>query len=77
MTRQLSRSRDGRLAAPVRRVHLGLGNFFRAHQAWYTEHAMDAEQWGIAAFTGRSASLAHALAAQDGPLHARHPFGHR
>ncbi len=26
-------------AAPVRIVHLGLGNFFRAHQAWYTDRA--------------------------------------
>ncbi|MGI5131651.1 mannitol dehydrogenase family protein [Pseudonocardia sp. CA-107938] len=37
---------------PVRIAHLGAGNFFRAHQAWYTEHAGDG--WGIAAFTGRS-----------------------
>ena len=64
--RPLSRGRDGRTAAPVRHIHLGLGNFFRAHQAWYTEHAPDAGDWGIAAFTGRSAALADALAAQDG-----------
>jgi fructuronate reductase len=64
--RPLSRARDGRPAAPVRHVHLGLGNFFRAHQAWYTEHAPDAADWGIAAFTGRSTALASALAAQDG-----------
>lgn len=31
-------------AAPVRHVHLGLGNFFRAHQAWYTAHAPDAAE---------------------------------
>ena len=43
---------QGRAAAPVRLVHLGLGNFFRAHQCWYTEHAPDAADWGIAAFTG-------------------------
>lgn len=55
----------GRAAAPVRHVHLGLGNFFRAHQAWYTEHAPDGSDWGIAAFSGRSASLATALGAQD------------
>jgi fructuronate reductase len=47
-------------------VHLGLGNFFRAHQAWYTEHAPDAEQWGIAAFAGRSSELAQTLGTQDG-----------
>jgi fructuronate reductase len=52
-------------AAPVRIVHLGLGNFFRAHQAWYTSAAPDAEEWGIAAFTGRSRPLADALMAQD------------
>ncbi len=50
----------------MRAVHLGLGNFFRAHQAWYTEHAPDAAEWGIAAFTGRSPGLAERLAAQDG-----------
>lgn len=51
---------------PVRHVHLGLGNFFRAHQAWYTAHALDGTEWGIAAFTGRSPDLARVLAAQDG-----------
>ncbi|OHV45722.1 mannitol dehydrogenase family protein [Pseudofrankia sp. BMG5.36] len=53
-------------AAPVRLVHLGLGGFFRAHQAWYTDQASDADDWGIAAFTGRRPDLAEALAAQDG-----------
>ncbi len=53
-------------APPVRMVHLGLGNFFRAHQAWYTAAAPDAADWGIAAFTGRSAALADALNGQDG-----------
>jgi fructuronate reductase len=51
---------------PVRIVHLGLGAFFRAHQAWYTGAAPDADQWGIAAFTGRSGALADQLSAQDG-----------
>jgi fructuronate reductase len=55
-----------RTAAPVRILHLGLGNFFRAHQAWYTHHAPDAAEWGIAAFTGRRPGLARTLAAQDG-----------
>ena len=54
-----------RPAAPIRQVHLGLGAFFRAHQAWYTERAPDREQWGIAAYTGRSPRLAEALTAQD------------
>lgn len=56
----------GRPAAPVRIVHVGLGNFFRAHQAWYTDRAPDAAEWGIAAFTGRSAAMARALGPQDG-----------
>jgi fructuronate reductase len=51
---------------PVRAVHLGLGSFFRAHQAWYTDRADDGADWGIAAFTGRSPDLADALTAQDG-----------
>ena len=67
-SRQLSRTRRGRAALRrrVRLVHLGLGNFFRAHQAWYTDRAPDAADWGIAAFTGRSRGLADSLSAQDG-----------
>ena len=47
-------------------MHLGLGNFFRAHQAGCTEHASDAEGWGYAAFTGRSAGVVRVLQEQDG-----------
>lgn len=53
---------------PVRIAHLGLGNFHRSHQAWYTHNAnanASGEGWGIAAFTGRSPHAAEALAAQD------------
>ncbi|HET6550936.1 MAG TPA: mannitol dehydrogenase family protein [Solirubrobacter sp.] len=58
-------SRDGRAAPPVRVVHVGLGNFFRAHQAWYTARAPG--EWGIAAFTGRSSGgVLDELGAQDG-----------
>jgi fructuronate reductase len=54
------------VSAP-RLVHLGLGNFFRAHTCWHTEHAADASEWGFAAFTGRSSSpLVDDLNAQDG-----------
>ncbi|WP_287933937.1 mannitol dehydrogenase family protein [Arthrobacter sp.] len=53
-------------AAPVRIAHLGLGAFHRAHQAWYTQHASDGAEWGIAAFTGRRPDAATALGAQDG-----------
>ncbi|NKY58381.1 mannitol dehydrogenase family protein [Nocardia flavorosea] len=59
-------ARDNRPAPPVRMIHLGLGNFFRAHQAWYTAHAADSGEWGIAAFTGRSPAVAETLSAQDG-----------
>lgn len=52
--------------APVRIVHLGLGAFHRAHQAWYTDVVDAANRWGIRAFTGRSAAAADELAAQDG-----------
>ncbi|MFK4295234.1 fructuronate reductase [Arthrobacter sp. GAS37] len=52
--------------APVRIVHMGLGAFHRSHQAWYTQHAGDAEEWGIASFTGRRPDAAEVLAAQDG-----------
>src|SRR4051794_6333663 len=52
-------------APPVRLLPLGLGNFFRAHPAWYTHHA--SPESGIAAFTGRSWSpLVDALNARDG-----------
>jgi fructuronate reductase len=64
--RRLDRGRDGRPAAPVRIAHLGPGNFFRAHQAWYTEYAPDAADWGIAAFAGRRGAVARELAGQDG-----------
>lgn len=62
----MTRLRRGDPAPPVRAVHLGLGSFFRAHQAWYTDQADDAAEWGIAAFTGRRPDLADALRAQDG-----------
>lgn len=53
----------GALPTPeVRIVHLGLGAFHRAHQAWYTSRLDD---WGIAAFTGRGPEAARALRAQD------------
>jgi fructuronate reductase len=52
--------------APVRIVHLGLGAFHRAHQAWYTNQVDAAHEWGIAAFTGRSPQAAEILSRQDG-----------
>lgn len=69
--RQLSRAAlaaEGIAAAagPIRIAHFGLGAFHRAHQAWYTARAHDADDWGIAAFTGRSPAAAEVLARQDG-----------
>lgn len=62
----------GRPAPPVRIVHLGLGAFHRAHQAWYTHAANTAgdQAWGIAAFHGRPSTRATALRDQDGLFHA-------
>ena len=77
-TPRLSRSLPNTpAAAPVRIVHLGIGNFHRAHQAWYTAHAPDADRWGIAGFTGRRADMAEALRPQDGlyTLITRSPKG--
>ena len=55
--------------APIRIVHLGLGAFARAHQAWYTARVDDDREWGIAAFTGRSPAVAEQLWPQDGLYH--------
>ncbi|MFB8267625.1 mannitol dehydrogenase family protein [Streptomyces sp. NPDC055955] len=48
-------------------VHLGLGNFHRAHQAVYTGAALAHEEgpWGILGVAGRSTEVADALRAQD------------
>jgi fructuronate reductase len=59
----LCRATDGKALAPVRTVHLGLGNFFRAHSAWYTDRC--SSDWGIAAFSGRTNTHVAELAAQD------------
>ena len=43
-------------------LHLGVGNFFRAHQAWYTQHCPG---WHVTGVSFRSASIRDQLAAQD------------
>lgn len=54
-------------ATPTERiVHIGLGAFHRAHQAWFTAQVDTEKQWGIVAFTGRSAKAAEELASQGG-----------
>ncbi|MEW1808154.1 mannitol dehydrogenase family protein [Pseudarthrobacter sp. NPDC080039] len=65
----LNRATTGKPAPPVRIVHLGLGAFHRAHQAWYTHtanQAAAAAPWGIAAFTGRRPRAGELLRAQGG-----------
>lgn len=49
-------------------VHLGLGAFHRAHQAVYTQRALEAEfgPWGIVAVNLRSPEPVEALKEQDG-----------
>jgi fructuronate reductase len=44
-------------------VHLGIGAFHRAHQAYYTEECGD---WGICGVTQRSTSVVEQLDPQDG-----------
>jgi fructuronate reductase len=49
-------------------VHLGAGNFHRAHQAVYTAHALDIEDgpWGVAPVVRRNRAVARALDVQGG-----------
>ncbi|MDQ0212455.1 mannitol dehydrogenase family protein [Arthrobacter bambusae] len=48
-------------------VHLGLGNFHRAHQAVYTDAAITANggDWGIIGVASRSTTIPDAMRAQD------------
>lgn len=48
-------------------VHLGLGNFHRAHQAVYTAAALaqDGGSWGIVGVANRSRTIVDAMLAQD------------
>ena len=52
--------------APERIVHLGIGAFAKAHQIWYTSQVDSENQWGVVAFTGRTATIADQLQEQDG-----------
>jgi fructuronate reductase len=62
----LDRSTWAAATRPARIVHIGIGNFSRAHQTWYTAQADPEAAWGIVAFTGRSPAVAEALNRQDG-----------
>jgi fructuronate reductase len=80
MTRRLSLATLPEVPAAVRRprfdpavlksgmLHLGLGAFHRAHQAVYTDEAIEAEggAWGVCAVSLRRPDSPAALAAQDG-----------
>lgn len=46
-------------------VHIGLGAFHKAHQAWYTQLVDPDQQWGIVAFTVRTPDAALALRKQN------------
>lgn len=61
----ISRSDAIYKVAPVRIVHIGLGAFHKAHQAWYTMKVDSDHQWGIAAFTGRKPDEALKLTQQE------------
>lgn len=76
---RLDRSSWPTVPRPARIVHIGVGNFSRAHQAWYTARADRDSAWGILAFTGRSAVMADTLNRQDGlyTLIERGPVGDR
>ena len=49
-------------------VHFGIGAFHRAHEAWYTDLAMDAGErdWAICGVSLRSPAVAEQLNPQDG-----------
>nr|WP_221774214.1 mannitol dehydrogenase family protein [Novosphingobium flavum] len=57
-----------REAQKVGIVHFGIGAFHRAHQAWYTDRAMEAgdRDWMIAGVSLRSAAVAEQMNPQDG-----------
>ena len=65
---QVQRFSYDRLAQKTGIVHLGIGAFHRAHQAWYTDLAMDAGErdWAIEGVSLRSADVAAQLNPQDG-----------
>jgi fructuronate reductase len=63
---KLNRENHPVAKAPERLVHMGIGAFFRAHQAWYTAKSDAENAWGYVAFTGRSAQVADELRDQDG-----------
>src|SRR6185295_5313153 len=64
----VARPRYDRAAAATGIVHLGIGAFQRAHQAMYTEAALNAGdlRWGTLGASLRSPAVRDALKPQDG-----------
>lgn len=67
LPRQVSRFEYDRDAQAVGIVHFGIGAFHRAHQAWYTDRAMDAGDrgWAITGVSLRSPAVASRMLPQD------------
>ena len=73
-TPRLSRSLpDTPAAPPVRMVHLGVGNFHRAHQAWYTAHSPDADAMGHRCLHRPPERHRRCPPAAARPVHLDHP----
>ncbi|SNY54313.1 fructuronate reductase [Arsukibacterium tuosuense] len=77
LNNQTLASLNGKLPIPAYRlaeqqpkigiVHIGPGAFFRGHQAWYTEQALQfGGDWAISAVSMRSPDVSQALSPQDG-----------
>lgn len=68
LPKDVARPRYDRSRVATGIVHLGIGAFQRAHQAMYTESALNAGdlRWGIVGASLRSASVRDALMLQDG-----------
>lgn len=68
LSREVTRADYDRAAQAAGVVHLGIGAFHRAHQAWYLDRAMEAGErdWAVLGVSLRSATVADQLNPQDG-----------
>jgi fructuronate reductase len=68
LSAEVVRQAYDRAAQAVGIVHFGIGAFHRAHQAWYTDAAMNAgdRNWAIMGVSLRSASVGEQMNPQDG-----------
>jgi fructuronate reductase len=68
LPQQVERFGYDRNAQAVGIVHVGVGAFHRAHQAWYTDRAMDGgdRNWAITGVSLRSRAAALQMNPQDG-----------